>query len=460
MLKPTIYSLGSDVLNAQLLRNATAIAVESLSWMELEGLSERLALAKTTQQLDIHNPRSMRMAFLFIVETTRGLNLVDRIARSVMPEEPLEDLDLGVKNFLRIFIWWTILHGSSVNDASDLLEAGRHVLGWRVLKNFELIFGKVLTFDLTGFMQTIPDPEQTALSTFNRTWFVSYCYRTFGRGFALDLLNGTRSTHPTYIRINAPQSNEQLIGEIEREQVKIRPVEGLDGLFQVVRTERPLTLTKSYQLGYFSIQDKSSYLATIIADPKKNDMILDLCAAPGGKTSHLAVLTENSATICSVDISQRRMSVWEREMKRCKISSTIPIIADARSLPIKQMFDLVFVDPPCTNSGAYGKTPSLKWRLTPASLTRLSQIQWGLINTAVQVVKPGGHLVYSTCSVTLEENELQIERLLKVNPEYRLREELPFIGHEGLRGLKKCQRLYPHLDSCNGYFISSLRREY
>jgi 16S rRNA (cytosine967-C5)-methyltransferase len=460
MLKPTIYSLGNDILNAQLLRNATAIAVESLSWMELEGLSERLALVKTTQQLGIRHPRSMRMAFLFIVETTRALNLVDRIARSVMPEEQLEDLDLGVKNFLRVFIWWTILHGSGVNDASDLLEAGRHVLGWRELKDLELVFGKVLTFDRTRFMRAIPDPEQTALSTFNRTWFVSYCYRTFGRGFALDLLKGTLSTPPTYIRINAPRNNEQLIDEIERERVKIRPVERLDGLFQVVRTERPLTLTKSYQLGYFSIQDKSSYLAAIVADPKKNDMILDLCAAPGGKTSHIAVLTENSATICSVDISHRRMSVWKREMQRCKILSAVPIIADGRSLPIKQTFDLVFVDPPCTNSGAYGKTPSLKWRLTPNSLTRLAQIQWGIINTAVQVVKPGGHLIYSTCSVTLEENELQIERLLKINPQYKLEEELPFIGHEGLRGLNKCQRLYPNLDNCNGYFISSLKREY
>lgn len=448
-------------MNAQSLRNATTIAVESLSWMELEGLSERPAFVKTTRQLGIHNPRSMRMAFLFIIETTRALNLVERIARSIMPEQELEDLDLGVKNFLRIFIWWTVLRRSSVNDAVDLLEAARHALGWKELKNLELVFGKVLTFNLTRFMQGIPDPEQTALSTFNRTWFVSYCCRTFGRGFALDFLKETRSTPPTYIRINAPRSNEQqLVSEIEKEKVKIRLLEGLDGLFQVVRTEKPLTLTKSYQLGYFSIQDKSSYLTAIVADPRKNDMILDLCAAPGGKTSHIAIRTENSATICSVDISRRRMEVWRREMKRCKVSSAVPIVADARSLPIKQMFDLVLVDPPCTNSGAYGKMPSLKWRLTPNSLTRLSQIQWGILNTAVQVVKPGGRLIYSTCSVTLEENELQIERLLKLNPEYKLEEELPFIGHEGLRGLSKCQRLYPNLDDCNGYFICSLKREY
>jgi 16S rRNA (cytosine967-C5)-methyltransferase len=443
------------------LRDAVAIAVETLSWMELEGLSERLAFTKTTRQLGIRNRASMRTAFLFIIETTRALNLLDRIATSIMPQESFEDLDLGKKNFLRIFIWWTLLRRVSRKDSIDLLEAARHVLGWREVRDLEVLFGRILTLDLRTFMHGIQDPERTALSTFNRTWFVSYCYRVFGRGFSLDYLRSTCTSPPAYIRINTLLGVEQhLIRQIESEGVKIDAVKNLDGLFRVVQTGKPLTLTRAYRQGFFSIQDKSSYLSTIVADPKKGETVLDLCAAPGGKTSHIALRTENSATIYSIDLSRRRMSIWQKEMERCKISRIIPIVADARqSLPIRQTFDLVMVDPPCTNSGVFGKTPSLKWRLTTNALERLSQIQWDIINTAVEVVKPGGRLVYSTCSITVEENELQIERLLKLNPEFRLEKQVPFIGHEGLRGLAMSQRLYPHLDDCNGYFLATLRKE-
>jgi len=444
------------------MRDAVAIATEALSWMELEGLSERQALVKTTRQLGIEAVDSMRTAFLMIMETTRALNLIDRIATVFLAKQLFEDLDLGKKNFLRVFIWWTVLRQSSRRSSIDLLEAARHVLGWRELLDLELTLGKIMRFDARRYLQRAEDIEHIALSTFNREWFVAYCYRVFGRKFALDYLRGIRSAPPSYLRINAPKDAQQsLVEKIEGEGVKITPVEELDGLFRVIQTKKPLTLTRAYQSGLFSIQDKSSYLSTIVSNPKHDERILDLCAAPGGKTSHLAVQTENSAKICSVDLSLRRFRVWRREMKRCKISCASPIVADARqNLPVEQIFDLVTVDPPCTNSGAFGKTPSLKWRLTPDALEKFTRIQWQIICAAIQAVKSGGRLTYSTCSVTVEENEMQIERLLRLNPEFSLEKQIPFIGHSGLRGLDDCQRLYPHLDSCNGYFVASLTREY
>jgi len=462
MLSVGFYSLGNGALSSRWLRDAVAIAVEALSWMELEGLSERQALTKTTRQLGIENVDSMRTAFLMIMETTRALNLIDRITTVFLAKNFLEDLDLGKRNFLRIFIWWALLRQSSRRSSIDLLEAARHVLGWRQLLDLELTFGNIMNFDTRRFLQHMEDMERIALSTFNREWFVAYCYRTFGREFALDYLRGTRSAPPNYLRINAPKDAQQsLLEEIESEGVKIVPVEELDGLFRVIQTRKPLTLTRAYKTGLFSIQDKSSYLSTTVSNPKKHETILDLCAAPGGKTAHLALHTQNSSKICSIDISRRRFEVWKREMKRCKISCATPIVVDARqNLPVKQIFDLVIVDPPCTNSGAFGKTPSLKWRLTSDALEKFTKIQWQIICSAIQAVKPGGRLIYSTCSVTVEENEMQIERLLRLNPEFSLEKQIPFIGQAGLRNLDYCQRLYPHLDGCNGYFVASLTRKY
>lgn len=449
-------------MSHRLLRDAVAVAVESLSWMELEGLSERLAFTKTIKQLGIRDTGSMKTAFLFIIETVRALNLVDRIASSILSKEFLDDMDLGKRNFLRIFVWWSLLRKSSREDSIAFLEAGRHILGWLALADLEPAFGKILTLNLRKFLVSLPELEQTALITLNRAWFVSYCYKVFGRSFALEFLKATRNVPPTYLRVNTLRGAEQsLVREIEQEGVTLAPVEGLEGLFRVVQTQKPLTRTGTYRLGFFYIQDKSSYLSTVVADPKKDEMILDLCAAPGGKTSHAAMKTENSGIVYSIDYSRRRMTVWKKEMERCKVFCALPIVADVRQgIPIKQSFDLVFVDPPCTNSGAFGKVPSSKWRLTANTMSRLCQTQRDILRTGIEAVKPGGRLIYSTCSITIEENELQIERLLKLNPEFKLEKHTPFVGRQGLRGLGACQRLYPHLDYCNGYFIASLKKEY
>jgi len=136
------------------------------------------------------------------------------------------------------------------------------------------------------------------------------------------------------------------------------------------------------------------------------------------------------------------------------------VIADARNpLPIKVQADLVILDPPCTSTGAFGKIPSAKWRLTKRSALRMAKLQWDMLNQCAECVKDGGFLVYSTCSATLEENEMLIERFLKWHPEFTFAETSPKIGLPGLRGQSKCQRLYPHLHECNGFFVAKLLKE-
>ena len=139
------------------------------------------------------------------------------------------------------------------------------------------------------------------------------------------------------------------------------------------------------------------------------------------------------------------------------VEIAVPIIADVRyPLPLQVEADLVVLDPPCTSTGAFGKTPSAKWRLTKRSVLRMAQIQWRMLQQCAEHVKEGSHLIYATCSITLEENEMLIERFLKWYPEFTLVETQPKIGLPALRGQTKCQRLYPHLHDCNGFFIAKL----
>jgi 16S rRNA (cytosine967-C5)-methyltransferase len=189
-------------------------------------------------------------------------------------------------------------------------------------------------------------------------------------------------------------------------------------------------------------------------------VVLDICAAPGAKTTYLAQLMQNRGFIYSVDYSKRRMNVWKNEVAHMGVEVATPIIADAcHSPPLRIEADIAILDPPCTSTGAFGKLPSAKWRLTRRSVDKMAEIQWQMLNSIAENVKPGGTLFYSTCSITVEENEMLIERFLKWHTEFSLTEITPKIGLSGLRGLEKCQRLYPYIHECNGFFIAKLSKE-
>jgi len=166
---------------------------------------------------------------------------------------------------------------------------------------------------------------------------------------------------------------------------------------------------------------------------------------------------QNLGMICSVDYSKRRMKGWKEEVARMGVEIAAPVIADARSsLPFAAEADIVVLDPPCTSTGAFGKLPSAKWRITPQSIETMAGIQWQMINSCAEKVKSGGILTYSTCSITVEENEMIIERFLKWHPEFSLTEINPKIGLPGLRELERCQRLYPQIHQSNGFFVAKL----
>jgi 16S rRNA (cytosine967-C5)-methyltransferase len=169
---------------------------------------------------------------------------------------------------------------------------------------------------------------------------------------------------------------------------------------------------------------------------------------------------QNQGTIYSVDFSSKRMKTWKKETARMGTKIAEPLVADARvSVPLLGDANLVILDPPCTSTGVFAKQPSSKWRLSPNSIRNMSELQWQMINKCAEKVAAGGVLAYSTCSITLEENEGIIERFIKEHPEFTLMDIEPKIGMPGLNGLTKCQRLYPHIHNCNGFFIAKLLKK-
>jgi len=448
-----------------LLREAWTLAIEALSWMEMRRLSERLALTKTVQQLGISDADAVRLAHMLVCETVRRRNFIDAFINRTLEPETISEFDLGVQAFLRLYVYQTRIAKNwtkiDIEEAENIAKLARSILGWKTLRKVEHVLGELLTQKPKSIFEDVNDEERIGLLTFHPTWFVKYCFRTFGRQEAITLLEANTRSPPTYIRLNTLKAEEkEILEKLAEEDIKIEKVEQLRHAYKVLGTKHLLTRTASFREGLFYIQDKASCFAAEAANPKLEITVLDVCAAPGAKTTYLAQLMQNRGAIYSVDYSRRRMNVWKSEIARMGVENAVPIIADARNqLPFTVEADMVVLDPPCTSTGAFGKLPSAKWRLTRRSIDRMAEIQWRMINNCAMHVKSGGTLVYSTCSITLEENEIIIERFLKWHPEFALAEITPKIGLPGLRGLDKCQRLYPHIHQCNGFFIAKLSKE-
>jgi 16S rRNA (cytosine967-C5)-methyltransferase len=448
-----------------LLKDAWTLAIETLSWIEMQKLSERLALARTVRQLNISNPDAVRYGYGLVCETIRRKNLIDNFVNSVVKPKTISEFNLGVQAFLRLYVYqtriakqWTEI---DLEEAENIAKLARAILSWTTLREVEPFLGLLLTQKPELILRGISDEKRIGLQTFNPTWFVKYCFKLLGRREAIAFLEGSVHPPPTCIRLNTLRASQKAILEkLAMESVKLEKVELLKHAYKVLSTKQPLTRTASFQEGLFYVQDKASCYAAEVADPKPKTTVLDVCAAPGAKTTYLAQLMQNQGVICSVDYSKRRMNVWKEEVSRMGVKIAEPVIADAcSSLPLAVEADIVVLDPPCTSTGAFGKLPSAKWRITPQSIEKMAGIQWWMINNCPEKVAAGGVLTYSTCSITVEENEMIIERFLKWHPEFSLVEINPKIGLPGLRGLEKCQRLYQYIHQSNGFFIAKLQKE-
>ncbi|MDB5341281.1 MAG: rRNA ((967)-C(5))-methyltransferase [Planctomycetaceae bacterium] len=201
---------------------------------------------------------------------------------------------------------------------------------------------------------------------------------------------------------------------------------------------RPGTVSESIQLdgsvrvddlphfaeGWVTIQDESSMSAALLMNPQPSERLLDLCAAPGGKTTHLAELQGDQGKIVAVDVQAERLAVVSANAARLQLKSirTHLMSKDEMDAPTGH-FDGVLVDVPCSNTGVLGKRPEARWRITPYDLSELPKLQRKLLNLALDRVRPGGRVVYSTCSIETVENRQVVEQCLVNRPNVTLAEE-------------------------------------
>jgi 16S rRNA (cytosine967-C5)-methyltransferase len=415
--------------------------------------------------LGISNPNAVRFAYGLVVESIRRKNLIDKFVNIVLTPKKINEFNMGVQAFLRLYVYQTRITRNwteiDLEEAIRIAKLGRAILGWKSLRGVESYLGFLLTRQIAPILKGVSDEERVGLQTFHPTWFVKYCFDLFGREESIAFLEGDMTPPPACIRLNTLiASEEAILKKITVEGIKLEKIEPLSHVYRVLGTKQPLRATSGFQEGLFYIQDRASCFAAEVANPKPGTTVFDVCAAPGAKTTFLGQLMENRGRICSVDYSLRRINAWRKEVSRMGVQIAEPVLADACvSLPFKSEADIVVLDPPCTGTGIFAKQPSAKWRLNARSIEKMAEIQWRMINNCADKVKAGGVLTYSTCSITVEENEVIIERFLKQHPEFALVKISPEFGVPGLRNLDKCRRLYPHIHRSNGFFIAKLLRK-
>jgi 16S rRNA (cytosine967-C5)-methyltransferase len=224
---------------------------------------------------------------------------------------------------------------------------------------------------------------------------------------------------------------------------------------------KPVTQTDLYLQHAIYLQSLSSGLVSHVLNPQPSAIVVDLCAAPGSKTAHLAQLMKNHGNIIAFDNILFRVQELRRNITRLGVRNTHILLANSFDPPLRKEFhaDYVLIDPPCSNTGVIQTRPEVKWHITPDLIRRIRRVQLTLLKQGTQLVAPDGYAVYSTCSITLEENEKLIRKFLASNPDFELVVAEPQMGTEALEGLVECQRLYPHKNDTEGFFIAKLHRK-
>lgn len=448
-----------------MLRDAWTLAIEALSWMEMRGLSEPLALSKTIRQLGLHDRDSVRLGRLLVVETVRRKNLIDVFIDEIIKPLQIDQFPLGVQAFLRLFVYQTALAESNseivFNRAKNIVGLARSILGWKTLQAVEPFFGSLLLQEPSAVVGQGNDVAKVALQTCHPEWFVDYCFRLWGRREALEILAADMSPPPLYILLNTLKTDaDDILTMLREDGVEVEKIEHSAFIYRIVKAAKPIATTRCFREGLVHLGDKSDSFVAEVAHPDSGMTVLDVCCAPGVTTRQLSQIMQNQGLIFSVDYSKRRMLKWVREAQRAGVEIAEPIIADARvSLPIGIESDMVVLDAPCTGTGMFGRLPSFKWRLTPRSIDRMADVQWQLLNACAGYLRHKGKLVYSTSSICVEENEMIVERFLKWHPEFSLVDIQMKSSSPGLRGLDKCRRLYPHIHGCNGLFVANMIRD-
>lgn len=306
------------------------------------------------------------------------------------------------------------------------------------------------------------DPARyISLKYFHPLWLVKMWIEDFGVDETQALCKANNRPPKLTVRVNMLKTTPEKLTEIfEKAGWEVNPGKYLEEAL-VVNGVGDLSSLPQYKKGYFYVQDESSMIISHVVDPQPGETILDIAAAPGGKTTHIAELMENNGQILSVDINPNRVNLMRENIRRMGASIAQAIRADATKLKpvIKKPVDRVLCDVPCSGLGVLARRPDARWTKNPEQIEELSSLQTKMLTSVADFVKPGGVLVYSVCTIDKPETRLVVERFLRIREDFYVDDVAPYLP-ESLRSDVRdgTIQLMPNRHGIDGLFIARLRR--
>ena len=294
-------------------------------------------------------------------------------------------------------------------------------------------------FDATKLLLAGLKKEQPHLGHSHPEWLVARWHTRWGADQTARLMEWNNTPPKAFARINTLKADAgKLLLQWREEDVEydfVRQDWIDENLIFELKSYPPLGRLPSFQQGLFYVQDSSTLLAVRELDPQPGEHVLDLCAAPGGKLTYIAQLMRNEGRLLAHDTASERLKLIEQNCTRLGVTYVQTLLPSTLHAPRSSLFDRVLIDAPCSNTGVMRRRVDLRWRIRLEEVGRLQATQQGLLRQAAALLKPGGTLVYSTCSLEPEENGQVVDEFLSEHTAFKLertRELFPFV--EGVDG--------------------------
>ncbi|HEX7534794.1 MAG TPA: 16S rRNA (cytosine(967)-C(5))-methyltransferase RsmB [Syntrophales bacterium] len=369
-----------------------------------------------------------------------------------------DSMDVSIKNILRTGLYQLVFTEripdfAIVDEAVEITKKMRRRgsgLVNAILRNF-IRKKEQITYPEAG-----KDPAlNISIVHSHPLWMVRKWIEMFGVEETAVLCRANNQAPPITVRVNTlTTSRERTKEELSEQGFEVKEtVFSSDGLI-ISSPTMSVRETDCYSLGRIQVQDEASQLMGRLVSPKPGENVLDICAGMGGKTTHLAAIMENRGSILALDISKKKIDDLCKNASRRAAAIVDTHVGDAREKPGKafiESFDRILIDAPCTGLGTLRRNPEIKWRTLPADAEKCSVLQKAILENAAAYLKRGGSLIYSTCTITEEENDQVIEDFINRHPDF-ICIRPPDKINSSLVDDHGYFRSYPHRHSTDGFF--------
>ena len=364
-----------------------------------------------------------------------------------------------IKSWMRQLLWMSIyqyVYLDKVPDHAIINEAvdiAKHRGGYHNGNVVNGILRSIMRSELPQFDEIKDDKKRIAIEYSIPKWIVDHWVTHHGIETTEAIAQSFLEPVKTTVRVNISRGSvDSIVAELEKEGFNVEKDEILPFCLHI--TGQPIINSRAFKDGYVSVQDKSSMMVAHIMNLGRNDVVLDACSAPGGKACHMAEILSPEGHVDATDIHTHKIDLINFNIKKLKLDNISAFQHDATE-PYTRTYDKILVDAPCSGLGVLRHKPEIKYTQSKESIQSLVELQLQILENIKRNIKPGGTIVYSTCTIEQMENENVIYTFLKQNEEFEFEPfQHPVTGKE----VNTLQILPQDFDS-DGFFITQIRRK-